>query len=356
MLSPIGLTAALVIAALCGPSDPPSTPPAKSTPSTSPAAGDPIDRATANWLLNLARHQGHLVGRSNPRSASLHVLALLEAATEASPDCTEAYYWLYDLYHRMGRSDAARTALAAYATAAPDDEAAAIRLLEIDLDALQTAEARIDHLKAILARPKLPRIFESEAHRLLAKLHYERRDNQAAGKEIEKALQLNAMNVPARELAYEMFGETEPALQRVEMALQMIAINPSQANVVWDLAEFLDRLSLHHQAQEWYNRAILLHKRAKVGPVPAQFWHRLAVSYMSSGDLSKAKEAASNALEADPNLRVARLLRANVLTKLNEEAAAAQDRSPRLSGIATPTPPPNWLGITPSTSRTRTAP
>src|SRR6266404_2261785 len=69
---------------------------------TSPATDSNSDIAL--WLVNLARHQGHLVGRSDPRSASLHVLAILEAAVSVDPQCAEAYYWLYDIQQRLGQS------------------------------------------------------------------------------------------------------------------------------------------------------------------------------------------------------------------------------------------------------------
>jgi tetratricopeptide (TPR) repeat protein len=286
-------------------------------------AHDPTDMGI--WLVNLARHQGHLVGRSDPRSASLQVIALLEGARQVAPQCAEAHYWLFDLYYRMGRLDAASKALEKYVKLMPSDETARLRLMESELDQRQTAEDRAEYLRAELAAGGLPKIYASELHRRLAEYFYERREIREAAAEAEEALRLNAMNVPARRLAYEIFGETEGALQRVEMALQLISANPSQANLVWDLGEFLDRLSLHRQAQEWYNRAIDLHHRAEARPVPAEFWYKLAVSYTRSGDYTEAKEAADTALKVSPTLHLARLLRANVLEKLADREAAAAD-------------------------------
>ncbi len=281
----------------------------------------------ANWLVNLGRHQGHMAGRSDPRSASLHVLALLSAATEVSPDCAEAHHWLYDLQHRLGRLDAARRALSEYVRLTPGDDAARILLLELTLADRQTAEARMEHIKAELARKPLSRAYESELHRWLATYYFEGREGEFSAREVEYALRLNPMNVATRELAYEMFGETEPVLQRVEMALQLITLNPAQANLIWDLAEFLDRESLHSQAQEWYNRAIDVHRRTNVGPVPAAFWHRLAMSYANSEDYKKAKQVADEALGVDAMFHAARLLRANAETKLGLVQAAAEDVS-----------------------------
>ena len=284
-----------------------------------------LSAATATWLVNLARHQGHLVGRTDPRSASLHVLALLEAAVSISPDCAEAHYWLYDLYFRMGWTEEAHKALSQYVRLTPGDDAARLRCLEFELADRQTAEDRVEYLKVQLQQKPLSRAYESELHRWLAKHYCERRETEFAATEVEQALRLNPMNVPARQLAYELFGETEPALQRVEVALQLIAMNPSQANLVWDLAEFLDRLSLHTYAQEWYERALRIHESTGAGPVPPEFWQKLALSYVSSGDFEKARQAADEALEIDPAVHTARLLRANAETKLGQPEAAEED-------------------------------
>lgn len=277
------------------------------------------------WLVNLARHQGHLVGRTDPRRASLHVLALLRAAITASPDCAEAHYWLYDLEQRMGREAKARRALVRYVRLRPDDDSARLRLLDLELQDHQTAEARAAFVKAQLGRKPLSPAVASELHRQLARHHFQRQETQSAAGEVEKALRLNPMNVAARDLAYQMFRETEPALQRVETALQLISINPTQANLVWDLAALLDRLSLHQQAQQWYRRAIELHRQANAGAVPAEFQHKLAVSYANAGDFAGAKKAVDAVLRTDSSLLTPRLLRARVLTELGQADAAAAD-------------------------------
>jgi tetratricopeptide (TPR) repeat protein len=298
------------------------TPPAASRPAK--PEGPSADEM-GRWLVNLARHQGHLLGHTDPRSASLHVVALLEGARLTAPESPDAYYWLFDLYYRLGREDTAREALADYVRLAPSDEAARIRLLEFELNRRQTAEERAGYLKSELEKPDLPRVYASELHRSLAEFHFEQRETKEAAREAEEALRLNPLNVLARRLAYQMFSETEAALQRVETALQLISINPSQASVVWDLGEFLDQLSLHHQAQEFYTRAIEIHQRAETRPVPADFWYRLAVSYSRSGDWTETRNAAGSALKINENLHLARLLRSTAAEKLDEHEAAKED-------------------------------
>ncbi|HWL94063.1 MAG TPA: tetratricopeptide repeat protein, partial [Phycisphaerae bacterium] len=285
----------------------------------------PSAHGMGQWLVDLARHQGHLVGRGDPRSSSLHVLAILKAAVEVDPGCPEAYYWLYDLETRLDRGDAAVEALRSYVKLAPGDEAARLRLFELDLAGRQTAEDRLSFVEGELAREGVPRAYESHLHGQLARHYFERRENGAAAKEVEKALRLNPMNVDARRVAFEMFGETEPSLQRVEMALQLIAANPSQTNLVWGLGEYMDRLGLHGQAQEWFNRAIQFHEQSQTGPVPADYWHKLAVSYFNAKEYERAINAADKALKADENLHLARLLRATALGRLNRADEQAAD-------------------------------
>jgi tetratricopeptide (TPR) repeat protein len=314
-------------------SDPPKSDPQIDAITPAAKAGSPVPNPAiassldiGGWLVNLARHEGHLIGRSDPRRASLHVMALLEAAKEVAPDCADAYFWLHDLYQRMGRTADAKVALAQYVRLNPADDTARIKLLNMEMDDLQTAESRALYIRNELAAKGMSPIYESELHRWMAKYHHERGEQEPAGREIETALRLNAMNVPARRLAYEMFGETEASLQRVEMALQLIAINPSQVNLVWDLAEFLDRISMHKQAQEWYNRAIDLHRKSESGPISATLLQKPAISYTCSEDYTKAVQTADEAIKADPNYQPARLLRANAQAKLSNAAAAEVDR------------------------------
>lgn len=278
----------------------------------------PSDPRIGPWLVDLARHEGHLLGRTNPRAAALHVMAILKAAVETSPDCADAYYWLYDIETRLGRMDDARKALSEYVRLSPADEAARLRLFELNLSDRQTAEDRRQFVETELGRHGLSRVYESELHGWMARYYFERRENGKASREIEQAMRLNPVNIGARRIAYQMFSETEPSLQRVEMALQLISANPSQTNVVWSLGEYLDRLSMHKQAQEWYNRAIQLHRQSNAGPVPASYWHELAVSYFNSGDYEKCREATEAAIKADPGQIVSKLLLASALRKLNK--------------------------------------
>lgn len=313
----------------------------KSEPRTTPtppslAAAPRADRTLAqvpavnpdsigDWMVDLARHHGHLLGRTEPRKASMRVLALLEGAQSVAPDNAQAAFWSFDILSRLGRTDSALAALKTYVRLNKSDDAARIRLTDLEMAGRQTAQERGDYLKKQLGETGLSRIVESDLRTRLAEYHYENGENDVAGEQIARALRLNPMNVAARRIGYELFGETEPALQRVELALQMVSANPTQSNLIWDLAEFLDQLSMHKEAQTFYTRAIEVHEAGSKGPVPPTFYAKLAMSYASSGDYPAAIKAAEQSIKQSPQFNMARIIKAYALRKSGDTQAADQE-------------------------------
>lgn len=292
-------------------------------------AADLLDTMGADWLVHLARHYGHLAGAGDARTRALQALALMQAASDVQPAAPAPYLWQYDLLNRLGRPVEALAALQRYVELKPDEETVWLHFLALRIDALQTAEARVAFLQEQLSQPRLPKAVASDLHRRLAAHYRERNDLAKAGKHVENALRLMPSNVEARRLAYELFGETEPTLQRVELALQLIRASPSQVYLLWELGEVLDSLSLHREAQEWYLRAIEVHERNAKSPVVAEYWFKLAQSYAYSSDLKAAMEAVDKALAADPMFA-----RASVLKSYIAQRAGAKDADAPLNALA----------------------
>lgn len=278
-----------------------------------------------DWMVDLARHHGHLLGRTEPRKASMRVLAILEAAQTVAPQNAQAAFWSFDILSRLGRTDSAILALRTYVNANKADDAAYIRLIELELSIRQTAKERADYIKKQLEATGLSRIVESDLRGRLAEYYYENRENDSAGAEVATALRLNPMNVTARRIGYEMFSETEPALQRIELALQLVSANPTQSNLIWDLAEFLDQLSMHKEAQAFYLRAIEVHEAASKGPVSPMFYSKLAMSYACSGDYAESIKIADKALTQDGNYNTARIIKSHALRKTGDAKAADEE-------------------------------
>lgn len=305
--------------------------PPASAPASAPVATE--CKPLADWLVHIARHHGHLKASTEPRRATLHALALMQAATTLDPVNAEAWLWSYDLLSRMGREADALDALTHYIALSPRDESAALQHVALSLAGLQTAEARGAWIQKKLKEPALPRSVQSDLHRRLAEFFRERGDSAEASRQIEQALRRSPMNLAARELAYDMFGETEPLLQRVELALQITRINPSQVNVLWELGELLDGHALHAQAQEWFSRALEIHRRASGKPVPPDYWLGLASSYASSGDYGKCLETVQFALDARPTDARGRLLRAYAAQRSADADPAHRDERQSLARV-----------------------
>jgi|GEM_PF-1649651 len=293
----------------------PSTAP---KPTPKPIGRNVLDPDIGDWLVNLARHEGHLTGARNVRANSLHVLSLLRAAVHSAPNNADAWKFTYDLEYRMGREANAHEALERYSRLRPEDDKAAIDLIRLEIDKAQTADQRAKFAREELAKPRRSRPVQSELQYWLARYHFERGDLDNASTHISKSLLKNPLNIAARELAYEMFGETEPELQRVEVALQLISANPSQVALIWDLGQFLDSLALHQRAQEWFNRAIEVHRRSDPSPVPAENWMQLCTSYLNSGDFDNALRTIDLALELSADDIDAQMLRIDVLRARGE--------------------------------------
>ncbi len=287
------------------------------------AAGEPVPYGPGQWLVHLGQHQGHVAGRGDPRSVTLHVLALMVAAGQMDANCGPAFLWQFDLFSRIDRPADALAALTRYVDLERSDESAALQLVALSCERLQTAEARAGYLRAQASRVGIPACVASDLHRRLAALHRERRETEAASREIEASLRLMPTNVSARQLGYELFGETEATLQRVELALQMIAASPSQVNLLWELGEMLEALSLHREAQEWFLRAIEIHEAEAGSPARAEYWYQLAQSYVHSNDDARALEAVDRCLGQDRAFARAPVLKTHILRRMKSPEAEA---------------------------------
>lgn len=170
----------------------PSTAP---KPTPKPIGRNVLDPDIGDWLVNLARHEGHLTGARNVRANSLHVLSLLRAAVHSAPNNADAWKFTYDLEYRMGREANAHEALERYSRLRPEDDKAAIDLIRLEIDKAQTADQRAKFAREELAKPRRSRPVQSELQYWLARYHFERGDLDNASTHISKSLLKNPLNM-----------------------------------------------------------------------------------------------------------------------------------------------------------------
>jgi len=277
------------------------------------------------WLVDLARHDAALRQAAPTDADAVHVLTLMQAAARVEPALPEAYYWQYDLLSRLNRHARALDALDNYVRLQPDDLVARLRWIELRIEQAQTAEDRINFCCNLLERDDLPALVRSDLHRHLAVLAYGRGEDQVADQHLELAVKLCPHNIAAARLAVEMGRQNGKAIAQVRMILSLIAASPARLDLLWQLGQLLDDLSLHTQARSWYEHALAMHRRSHPdSPPPAPHLFDLARGLADGGELRKAVEVCEQAIEADPPYTRARLLLWHVASKLGQDDLARQ--------------------------------
>ena len=289
----------------------------------------PLVRSPAKWLVDLARDHGHgLQGRPGPHDIQI-VLTLMRAAARLEPNAPEPCRWQFDILEDVGQPETALAELHRYVQRDPTDITARLRWIGLTIRSLQTIEDRQRFVRERLSEADDQPLIAGDAHRRLAEIALTRSDRADARKHIQTALKLAPCNVAANQLAYQILTTPDDREDRVRSALRLIAANPMQISLIWQLANLLDGLSLHSQAQFWYAYALDVHRAANPGKdPPAGHLFDLAQSRAAAGDLEAALKDCAQAIALEPRHVRARLLMVHILRKLRRgELALAQIRA-----------------------------
>ncbi len=289
---------------------------ADTTPSPSPA----------KWLVDQARDYGHGL-RNQPTLPDLNiVLTLMKAAARLDPNASEPYQWQTELFENLDRSQDVTTALGEYARRAPDDQNAALRWIGLRVADMQTIEDRRRFIEQQLQQAADRVFIAADAHRRLAEIAFTRADQAGAQKQIDEAMKLTPWDPATIRMAHEMSGaDPNDPLPRVRVALRLVAANPMQINLVWQLATLLDDLAMHREAQFWYAYALEVHKAANPGKdPPVEFLFELARSQAGAGEAELAIKTCVDAARINPRYLRARLLMIHLLRKVGRSEAALE--------------------------------
>ncbi len=253
----------------------------------------------------------------------------MRAAARLEPNAPEPRRWQSDILEDVGEPETALAELQHYVQRDPTDIAARLRWIGLTVRSLQTIEDRQRFIQKQLSEAGGLPLIAGDAHRRLAEIALTQSNRPEARKHIQTALELAPCNVAASQLAYQILTTPDDREDRVRVALRLIAANPMQINLVWQLANLLDGLSLHSQAQFWFTYALNVHRAANPGKdPPAERFFDLAQSRAAAGDLEAALKDCAQAIRLEPGHVPARLLMVHVLRKLRRgELALAQIRA-----------------------------
>ena len=233
--------------------------------SAQPRRQDPGDAAMAEHLALLAqstlRH-----GPSTPQQLA-HAAALIEAATRLNPNEERFARLLADACLSAGDGPAALAALNNYRRLAPGDVHAQIQSIQLYAAGMNTSEQQVAYLSSLVDKTQVSPDVRAYAATALARLRFERSEVEHAHRMLDKALELNPLDIDALHLALERDLQQDDRPRRVQAMLNVLRANPVQPRVCAQLAGELSRAGLSESAAEWYVTSIGLYTR--LGQTPA---------------------------------------------------------------------------------------
>lgn len=275
---------------------------------SAPAAVAPA-RTIGKWLVDLGRDYP-LTPQASLRSADAELtLAFMQAAARIEPGLAEAWLWQHDLLWALHREDEATEALGRYVRLEPDDWSARVLWIAARTNGLQTVEERVRFWQEQLREPNLPGEVASDLHRRMAEYHYNRGENETAAQQIALALKAFPQNLAAQRLRLEMSADPRNPAARLELALNLVRLSPAQPLFAWDVARLLDEISLHREAQSWYQHAQLMFQLADPGrAAPGEFLLEMAASQIDAGMLDSAEKLVQQVIRTEGDGAAPRVL------------------------------------------------
>lgn len=288
-LQTIGFALALVLGLMAFPS--------AAQAATADDSADSAQAALAEILADLA---GQSVHQPQPSAHDFRrSVALLKGAIRLNPSEPRYSRLLVEAMLRLGDAPGALEALAAYRKLEPDRPGIQIQVIDLYLDQMQTADARLQYLAELLEKPSLPKEVRSHAALRKARLLLERSQVSKAREVLGRAIELNPLNVEALRLQYELLDPSAAPEQRVAALVPLIEANPAQLDAVLSLAEELALAGLSEQSLEFYEIAMNLTPRLGV-PFEQRLAHGYAEQLLRTGRTPMAESALSNWLSLRP--------------------------------------------------------
>ncbi|HYO07769.1 MAG TPA: hypothetical protein VER17_02250, partial [Tepidisphaeraceae bacterium] len=272
------------------PAAPPPPPPAASQPTVPP------NPALAERLTSMATS----LLRSQELSPALwqYCQALIHGAVRLAPDEPRFSRFLVEAAIRTGDVKTAMEALQIYRRARPDDQAAQVQAIEFYLLGIDGAEQKLRYLRQIIDTHTAPATVRSVAAVKAAQLHAERMEDGAAQRMVDRALELNPLNLEAMRVRLSTRPPQSPE-ERVALYLRMLRANPVQPALGIGIARELAAVGLPKAAKEWFDQSLDLHGRLGVAPPADVGVDYAAITYLG-GDPRGAAVVTDRLLQQNP--------------------------------------------------------
>lgn len=225
--------------------------------------------------------------------------AMLQAAVRLNPDDPRYLRLLSEAQLQVRNEAGALDTLRQLVAKDPASQTAQIQLIDLYQSSLQTAEARMDHLKNLLGVQAIPEPVRSHVALRLARLYMERSQAEQALNMLSQAVRLNPQNLSALQMRYQMLQSSGSPLERSTVLMAMLRANPAQPAVAATLANETAQVGLVDDSLSWYGVALNVYNRLGQLP-PAQTAVDYAAELFISGQSPAAIGWVTQLLQMDP--------------------------------------------------------
>jgi hypothetical protein len=235
-------------------------------------------------------------------------VVLLKAATQIDPTFLPAYVRLASVAMQVNRPDLVQSACRSYLSKKGDSALMQLQLVDIELESLQTVEARRAYLLQFLneksAKDLLPEV-ASDIYRRLAELAWQTYDEKQARRYLQMALSQADQNLKAQQLLTHLVmsdSASTPAekyQRQVEAVLATLAANPLDSQPYQQIAVLAGTCGLADEFNRWdkaWHKLLLLGNIRTQHTPDVQEHLALAEAALDAGLYARAKEILSEAI------------------------------------------------------------
>ncbi|HEY8668823.1 MAG TPA: hypothetical protein VIL86_19405, partial [Tepidisphaeraceae bacterium] len=234
---------------------------------TAAGAVSDADVIFADRVCELA--QGALKGKYVLPPNWKQSIILLDAAMRLNPKepsypllQSEAALTIHD-------GDKAIEALKKYRLLDPADKVAQIKLMDLYLNTMQTADDKVEYLKKLTGQETVSKEVRAQAAVACARVLFDRSEDAAGREMLDSGMKLNPVNLAGLQMRYDMVAQTGGAADRVEALVGLLRANPAQPTIASSLAHELAESGLVNAALTWYSAALTAYKQTGQAPPPA---------------------------------------------------------------------------------------
>lgn len=265
---------------------------------------------------------------ANSAPAFHQVSALLQGAMRMNPYEPRYPLLLAEAFTRQGDMDGAVQAWIDYRKLLPNDQVAQVRIIDLYLARLQTADAKIKYINELIARNDLAPEVKAHVAVTAVPLLQQRWSRAEALAMLQKAKSF----YPLPEVAlveWGMLPPNTPPRAQLPVLMDRLMANPADADATGRVADLLAQAGLSDQASNWY--AVLMDDYYRQNAAPPMHYvvNSLAESYRS-GEITATTEKLDQVIAAYPDdPDVASLWMLRLTLQRNDESAQLLSRARR---------------------------